>query len=93
MKKEEIEEGIKILIDYLKDSKTAIKFKTDVSYLRKMDGKFLHSSNQVGYILGTVILTEDPEKVRLLDPVIQKLAIKRAIKFEDLGKITNIEGE
>ncbi|NHI91758.1 MAG: hypothetical protein EAX96_04580 [Candidatus Lokiarchaeota archaeon] len=87
MKKEDIENGIKIYLESLKNSKMKIKFKKDVSYLRKMDGKFLDSSNKVCHVLGNIILTEDPEKVRLLDPVIQKMADKRSIKFEDLGEV------
>ena len=87
MKKEDIEEGIKIFIENLKESRRKIKFKTDVAYFRKMDGKFLDTSKKVRYILGNIILTEDPESIRLLDPVIRKMAIKREIKFEDLGDI------
>lgn len=87
MKKEEIEEGLKILTDAFKNSRMKIKYKKDVSYLRKMDGRFLDFSNEEKFILGTVILTEDLEKIRLLDPVIEKMAKKNEIKYEDLGEI------
>lgn len=87
MKKDEIENGIKIFIENLKTSRTKLKFKNDVAYIRKMDGKFLDSSNQDRYILGSIIFTEDPEKVKILDSVIQKITEKRNIKFENLGEI------
>ena len=87
MNKEEIEEGIKVFIEKLKESRRKVKFKTHTAYFRKMDGRFLGASDKERFILGTVILTEDPESIRLLDPVIKKIAIKREIKFEDLGDI------
>ena len=87
MKKDEIENGIRILTESLKNSKRKIKYKKDISYLRKMDGKFLDNSKEDRFLLCSVILTEDLEKVRLLDPVIEKIAKKQEIKFEDLGDI------
>ncbi len=87
MKKDEIIEGMKLTVKFLKESRRKIKYKNDVSYLRKMDGKFLDNSKTERFILSTVILTEDLEKIRLLDPVIQKMAKKQNIQFEDLGDI------
>lgn len=87
MKKDEIENGIKIFTDTLKSTKTKLNFKNDVCYLRKLDGRFLDSSNQERFILGYVLLTEDPEKIQLLDLMVQKGIEKRNIKFEDLGEI------
>ena len=87
MKKEEIENGITILTEVLKKSNRKIKYKKDISYLRKMDGKFLDNSNEERFLLCSVILTEDLEKIRLLDPIIEKIAKKQEISFEDLGQI------
>ncbi|MHA1385723.1 MAG: hypothetical protein ACTSR3_18380 [Candidatus Helarchaeota archaeon] len=85
MKKEDINKGIKIFTDFLKNNKIKIDYKEDVSYMRSLDGTFLDSSNKERYILGYVLITEDPEKLALLDKMVNKGVKKRNIKLEDLG--------
>ncbi|MFX0137573.1 MAG: hypothetical protein ACFFDN_28300, partial [Candidatus Hodarchaeota archaeon] len=69
-------------------TKIKIDYKEDVSYMRKLDGKFMDSTNQVRNLLGYVLITEDPEKLALLDKMVNKGVQKRGIKLEDLGEIS-----
>ncbi|MFX1450315.1 MAG: hypothetical protein ACFFCM_05710 [Promethearchaeota archaeon] len=87
MKKEAIEKGIELFIETLKNTKIKIDFKEDICYMRKLDGKFMDSTNNVRNLLGYVLITEDPEKIELLDKMVKKGAEKRNIKLEDLGEI------
>lgn len=87
MKKEDIEKGLKLFTETLKETKLTIDFKEDVLYLRKLDGKFLDSSNQVRSILGYVLIAEDLEKIAFLKRVVNKIIEKQNVKFEDLGEI------
>lgn len=87
MKKEDIEEGIKIFAETLKKVPVRIDFKKDTCYLRKNDGVILDSSNKERYVLGYVLITEDQEKAALLDKMVEKGVQKRNIKFEDLGEL------
>ena len=87
LKKEDIEKGLKLFTETLKDTKLKKDFTEDVSYLRKLDGKFLDSSNQECFILGSVLIAEDLEKVALLERVTRKIIEKQNVKFEDLGEV------
>ncbi|NVM01732.1 MAG: hypothetical protein HWN67_05330 [Candidatus Helarchaeota archaeon] len=88
MKKEDIEKGIELFIETLKNTKIKIDYKEDVCYMRKLDGRFMDSTNQAKNLLGYVLITEDPEKLALLEKMVNKGAQKRNIKLEDLGEIS-----
>ena len=88
MKKKDIEKGIELFIKTLKNTKTRIDYKEDVSYMRKLDGKILDSTNQTRNILGYVLISEDPEKIALLEKMVSKGVQKRNMKLEDLGEIS-----
>ncbi|MHA1377165.1 MAG: hypothetical protein ACTSRG_02170 [Candidatus Helarchaeota archaeon] len=88
MKKADIEKGIELFTDTLKNIKIKLDYKEDVCYLKSLDGKFLDSANQECHILGYVLITEDPEKLTLLDKLVKKGVTKRNIKLEDLGEVT-----
>ncbi len=88
MKKQDIEKGIEIFVETLKNSKTKIDYKEDICFMRKLDGKFLDSNNEVRSILGYVLISEDPEKIALLEKMVIKGAQKRNIKVEDLGEVS-----
>lgn len=88
MKKQDIEKGIEIFVETLKNSKTKIDFKDDICFMRKLDGKFLDSNSEVSNILGYVLISEDPEKIALLEKMVIKGAQKRNIKVEDLGEVS-----
>ena len=88
MKKEDIEKGIDLFIKSLKNSKLKIKYEEDIGYMRSLDGKYLGPSNKDCNILGYVLITEDPEKLALLDKMVYKAVEKNNFTFEDFGEVS-----
>ena len=88
MKKEDIEKGIDLFIKSLKNSKLKIKYEEDIGYMRSLDGKYVSSTKKDCNILGYVLITEDPEKLALLDKMVYKAVEKNNFTFEDFGEVT-----
>ena len=87
MKKEDIEKGMSLFTNFLKNQRIKLDYAEDVCYMRKIDGIFQDSTGQKLYVLGHILLTEDPEKLELLDKMVIKTAQKQNYKLEDLGEL------